>query len=90
MSDQAAAPKAKYMNIGKILLRKDGSGQFLPLGENNEKRPEYNCTVELRVKDASGKVVFQQVNPIISVREASEEIQAKFPSLVASLSVKLD
>ena len=82
--------KPKYMNIGKILLRNDKSGQFAPLGDNNEKKPQYNCTVEVRVKNAEGKVVFQQVNPILSVQEANEEVKGKFPNLVANLSVRID
>ena len=44
--------------IGAVWQKKDNSGgYFIRLGQENKKKPQYDLTVELTVKDSSGKVV---------------------------------
>lgn len=81
--------KPKYRQIGKVLLNKEG-GKFLALGVNQEKNQQYNCTVDIRVKDENGKVIYTGSNPILNVLEPSDDVKSKFPSLVMNLSVKLN
>ena len=62
--------KKKSVRVGNLLTvtGKDGEKRkSIKLGNENSPKPEYNFTVEMRVKDAQGKVVAKVTNPWINL-----------------------
>lgn len=81
----------KFVKVGSMLRRKDGKGSFIVLGKEGSKKEQYNFDVKIAVRDSSGKVVAEVVNPILNLRDPRlglpDEQAAKLPaSLEAELS----
>lgn len=83
----ANTKKGKFTKVGAILSKQGGkSGSFVVLGDENNKNEQYRTTVEIRVKDASGKVVAQTKNGFLTILNPrnrpgiSEEQAEKIPA----------
>lgn len=82
--------KKKYIKVGTVMKKKDGTSNFLALGQSNPKNPKYNFTVEITIKDATGAVVGQTTNGILSIQNPrkrpgiSEEQAARIPANILS------
>jgi hypothetical protein len=61
---------SKSVRVGTIFKGK--KGPFVVLG-NRSKKPEYNYTVEFRVKDSNGNVVAKGQNPLLSMFKPKQE-----------------
>lgn len=66
--------KNKKLRIGNLLVEKKKSqagreytSVYLGLGNDRNKNPDYNLSVELVVKDHTGKVVHTQKNGFVSL-----------------------
>lgn len=81
-------PNAKWTKIGTVMTKKGKSGKYVVLGDENNKNEQYRTTVEIRVKDASGKVVAQTKNGYLQITDPrnrkgiTEEQAEKIPSFV--------
>lgn len=78
--------KKTYVNIGQT---KEGQfGNYVQLGKENPKFPQYDYKVQVRVTDSTGKVVGTFTNPNISLMDPrkrpgiTEEQAEKIPSYV--------
>jgi len=77
---------ARFVRVGKVLKKKDGSGNFIKLGDPDAKK--YAFTVELVVKDAKGEVVAKVENPFVNIKDPREnpnltdEQKAKIPEFI--------
>lgn len=60
-------PKKKYTKVGAVLKSDKSKGVFIVLGNSNASNEKYRTTVELTVKDASGKVVKSISNGLLTV-----------------------
>lgn len=61
----------KYVKLGVVL--QNDKGPFIILGSKNNNNAHYNYTVQLRVKDADGKVVATVENPLVSMFKPKKE-----------------
>jgi hypothetical protein len=61
--------KAKKVKLGSVMVKtKDGrTSSFIALGQRNQNKPQYNYSVELTVKDSTGKVVAHQTDGFIEI-----------------------
>lgn len=87
MADQ----KAKWVKIGKVIRKKAG-GVCVVVGEPDNKNEQYKYSVEVTVKDSSGKKVANFTNGFLTVTDPrkrpgiTEEQASKIPaSLVSEL-----
>lgn len=81
--------KKPLKKVGQIWTQKnDDNKVYLRLGQEGGKKPEYNFTVELTVKDAEGNVVARQTNGTLSLinprqsPNANQDALSKVPNLV--------
>lgn len=58
--------KNKYTRLGQVLKGKDG-GSYITLGNDRNKDPKYNYSVEVTVRNSSGEVVAKQTDGYLSV-----------------------
>lgn len=58
--------KNKYTRVGQVLKGKDG-GSYITLGNDRNKDPKYNYSVELTVRNSAGEVVAKQTDGYLSV-----------------------
>jgi hypothetical protein len=72
--------KSKLSKIGTVWEKKDKSGFFIKLGNQNKKNSKYDLHVELLVKDSEGNVVSKQtdgfltlVNPKLQAQQRGDE-----------------
>lgn len=70
MSEQ----KKKTVRVGTILNGK--YGPFMVLGSGKNSKPQYTYTVEIRVKDSAGNVVYQGKNPLVKMFKPKSETKA--------------
>lgn len=78
----------KFVAVGQIWAKKDDSGKsYIRFGNNRNKDPKYNYTVEVVVKDASGKEVLRVENPFLNVSSPHPAAQERVPGLLAELSI---
>lgn len=80
---------AKLKKIGAVWEAKDSTPEtpkyFLKLGQKNEKKPQYDLTVEVTVKDNNGKVVAQTTDGFLTLSDPrrspvlDENQKAKLP-----------
>ena len=74
----------KTVRLGTIL---NGQyGPFMVLGSGKNSKPEYAFTVELRIKDKDGNVVYQGKNPLVNMYKPEREN----PKVAHELVVKLE
>lgn len=70
MADQTGEKK-KTLKIGAVL---DGKfGHFITLGSSNNPKPEFNRTVQIRVLDNNGNVIYQGTNPKVKMYKPFKE-----------------
>lgn len=70
------AKKSARVKLGAIHHQKaNNKAFFLRLGEEGNKDPKYNYTVEVTVRNGSGEVVAKAVNPIINLQKPAESAQ---------------
>ena len=93
------------LKIGKLIQeqRKDGTkNTYLALGSTKNKDPRYNLSVEILVKDATGKVVAKQTNGFVNLSnprtepdellragKITEEVAEKMKSYLPKLPEKI-
>lgn len=81
-----AKGKGKFTKVGSILSKNGKPGSFVVLGDENNKNEQYRTTVEIRVKDSSGKVLAQTKNGFLTLLDPrnrpgiSEEQSEKIPA----------
>lgn len=56
--------QSKYIKVGEVRRSKKGSN-YISLGSENPKKPEYNFEVQVMVKDAQGNKVALVRNPAL-------------------------
>lgn len=66
MQRAKTAKKNKYTRVGQVLKGKDG-GSYITLGNDRNKDPQYNFSVEVTVRDSSGEVVAKQTDGYLNV-----------------------
>lgn len=71
---------SKMSQIGSVWTKKDGTGHFIKLGNQN-KNEKYNLTVELTVRDSSGKVVSQITDGFLTLIDPREKQGANLDAL---------
>lgn len=82
--------------LGTIWNRKDKTGKFVRLGDDRNKDPKYNFSVEVTIKDGNGEVVASQTDGFLTVLDprkspkANQDALAKVPDLVAELFISTD
>jgi hypothetical protein len=60
----------KYVKVGSVLniTREDGEKyKTVKLGQDGSKKPEYDYTVQIRVLNNAGEVVYKASNPWINI-----------------------
>lgn len=58
-----------FVKLGSIWRKKDDADKtFVRLGNTTAKNSQYNYTVELLVKDSTGKEVLRVENPILNIQ----------------------
>lgn len=81
--------KAKTVKIGQLTKNKDKSGnefKSIRLGNNKNKDPKYNYTVQVRILNSEGQKIWSGENPWINLYEPHENA----PDFVVNdLSVRL-
>jgi hypothetical protein len=66
---------AKYVKVGQVLNVTGEDGETrrkVKLGQENSKDPKYDYTVQIRVLNADGEVVYKTSNPWIDVKTPHE------------------
>lgn len=77
---------AVFHKIGTVNAKKDGSGFYIGMG--NPKGKKYAYSVELIIKDATGKVVHKVENPFVNIQDPrkrpgiTEEQASKIPEFI--------
>lgn len=54
----------KYVKIGEVRKSKKGNN-YIQIGSENPKKPEYNIEVQIMVKNAKGEKVALVKNPVV-------------------------
>lgn len=67
------------VKFGTVYSEKSETGPrvYIGLGSKNRTKPEYNTTVEIIVKDSTGKVIHKQTDGFVNVedpRKRAEEL----------------
>jgi hypothetical protein len=78
--------KNKFVRVGTVMKSKQGEGSYVVLGNPKAKDDRYRLSVELTVKDASGKVIATQTDGFLSVFDPNEKAP---PSVLKEISLKL-
>lgn len=61
--------KPEFVKLGSIWRQKQNPDKtFVRFGHTTARNPDYNYTVELVVKDNSGKEVLRVENPIVNIQ----------------------
>ena len=92
--------KRKLTRIGQVWESKDSTKEnpkyFLKLGNNGNKDPKYDLTVEVTVKNAAGEVVAKTTDGFLTLSDprkspfANEAALAKVPNLAFEVLVAQD
>ena len=67
--------KSNWHKVGRILVKKDESGQYIALGNPKDKYKPLNVKVILT--DASGEVVFEAENPLVTMQDPRDNPNLK-------------
>jgi hypothetical protein len=59
--------KSKFLRIGAVVKKRNGKGVVVALGNAQAKNEKYRTTVEVTLKDASGKTIAKTTNGFLSV-----------------------
>jgi len=59
----------RFVKVGNVMKRKDGTGVFIALGNSKAKNEKYRYSVELTVRDFSGKVVGTTTDGLLSITD---------------------
>lgn len=79
--------KRKFTKLGTVWSKKEDPDSFFVKLGNKGKNEQYDLTVEITVKDATGKVVAQQTDGFLTLSDprkspmANQEQLAKVPNL---------
>ncbi len=78
----------KWTKVGVVMKKKGKPGSYVLLGDEKNPKEEYRTTVEIRVKDHTGKVVAQTKNGFLQITDPrnrkgiTEEQAEKIPSFI--------
>jgi hypothetical protein len=61
--------KRKFSKVGTVWEKKDGSGFFIKLGNENKKNDKYDIHVELVVKDKEGNILATQKDGFLTLSD---------------------
>lgn len=75
----------KTQQVG-IVAKNDEGKRYIKLGNNKNKDPKYNYTVELRVLNNDGDLIVKKVNPSLSMWNP----KTKFDWLEKNLTISLE
>ena len=71
---------SKFHRVGTQMKKKDKTGSFICLGNPNGKK--YAYAVDIRLRDASGNVVFQGENVILNLFDPRKNPNVKDKSKI--------
>lgn len=86
----ANVKKGRFVKVGAVLKKEGKVGSFIVLGDSQNKNEKYRTTVEVTVKDSSGKVLAKTENGFLTVLNPrlrpniTEEQAAKIPARLVS------
>jgi len=79
---------AKFHRIGRILRKKDKAGEYISLGDPNNRKFPYH--LDIRIRDETDNVVFQGTDCFVTIQDPranpniSEENKARIPEFILS------
>jgi hypothetical protein len=78
----------RFIKVGNVMKKRDGSGVFITLGNSKAKNEKYRYSVELTVRDSTGKVVGTSRDCLLSISDPrsrpgiTEEESARIPDSI--------
>lgn len=76
----------KWVKIGQVVKKKDKDGTVIRLGDTRNSK--YSYSVDIRVTDSTGEVVYESNNPFVQVQDPrnrkgiTEEQASKIPDFI--------